>query len=401
MNLSVEGKKIFTNIGKADVLIGIPSYNNRDTIGFVIKEAIKGAKNFNKDLKVVVFNSDGGSKDGTPKEVEKVGKEMGVPTFSLPYEGIPGKGSSLFAIIEAGVILDVDTLIFLDSDLRSIRGWWVELFLDAIYNKGYDYLTPYYIRHKYDGTITNNIVYPIVKGLFGLDIRQPIGGDFGLSGRIVSHYAGRIINVPTENVFRFGIDIYLTTEAIVGGFNIGQVFLGAKIHDVKDPGKTLAPMFTQVTSTLFSQILKYKKLWEKKREIEKVKIEGNPFEVETEDIAVDTDILFEKFTKGLSTYKDAYLTILKKENYDAIYNLKDKEDFYISPILWSHIIYDYIAAFGEKGENIIETLLPLYFGKVLSFVDQTKDMHTNDAEKLIIEQSDIFWKERDYLINRG
>ena len=401
MSLSNEGKRKFLELEGADILIGIPSYNNRDTIGFVIKEAVKGVKAFSKDLKVVVFNSDGGSKDGTPDEVKRVGEELDVPVISLPYEGIPGKGSSLFAIIEAGVILDVDALIFLDSDLRSVRGWWVELFLDAIYNKGYDYLTPFYIRHKYDGTITNNIVYPIVKGLFGLDIRQPIGGDFGLSGKIVSYYAGRIISVPTENVFRFGIDIYLTTEAIAGGFNIGQVFLGAKIHDVKDPGKTLAPMFTQVTGTLFTQILKYEKLWRERKKIVPVKIEGNPFDVETEDIVVDTDILFEKFTNGLNTYKDAYLTILKRENYDAISNLKTKENFHISPTLWSHIIYDYIAAFGEKGENIIETLLPLYFGKILSFINQTKDMHTNDAEKLIIEQSDIFWKERDYLINRG
>ncbi len=400
MSLSDEGKRKFLELGDADILIGIPSYNNRDTIGFVIKEAVAGAKSFDKNLKIVVFNSDGGSDDGTPEEVQRIGEELDVPVVSLPYKGISGKGSSLFAIIEAGVILDVDALIFLDSDLRSIRGWWVELFLDAIYNKGYDYLTPYYIRHKYDGTITNNIVYPIIKGLFGLDIRQPIGGDFGLSGKIVSYYAGRIISVPTENVFRFGIDIYLTTEAIAGGFNIGQVFLGAKIHDVKDPGKTLAPMFTQVTGTLFTQILKYEKLWKEKKEIKPVKIEGSPFDVETEDIVVDTDVLIEKFRKGLNDYEDIYKEILLDENYNILKTLTKKDRFHISPTLWSHIIYDYIWAFRKKGEEIIESLLPLYFGKVLSFVIQTKDMHTNDAEKLIIEQSDIFWKERDYLLNK-
>lgn len=100
MTLSEKAKETFAKLGSQNLLIGIPSYNNKETIGFVIEQAVKGAKNFNKDLKIVVFNSDGGSTDGTPMEVEKVGKKLDAPIFSFPYEGIKGKGSSLFAIIE-------------------------------------------------------------------------------------------------------------------------------------------------------------------------------------------------------------------------------------------------------------------------------------------------------------
>ena len=397
MTLSEKAKETFAKLGSQNLLIGIPSYNNKETIGFVIEQAVKGAKNFNKDLKIVVFNSDGGSTDGTPMEVERVGKKLDVPIFSFPYEGIKGKGSSLFAIIEAGVIMDVDALIFLDSDLRSIREWWVELFLDSILNKGYDYLTPYYIRHKYDGTITNNLVYPLIYGLFGSDIRQPIGGDFGLSGKITSYYAGKIKNISTESIFKFGIDIYLTTEAIAGGFNIGQVLLGAKIHDVKDPGKTLAPMFSQVTGTLFAQIWKYEKFWKKTNKRTEIPVLGEPTEIEIEEIVVNTDILFEKFKDGIKNYETIYKHVLGEKNYNKLKDLKDKEKYYISPVFWSHIIYDYLRTFKEKGESIIPSLLPLYFGKILSFVNETISMDTKDAEKLILEQGEVFLKERSYL----
>ncbi len=399
MALSDIGKKIFADLEKAHVLIGIPSYNNKDTIGFVIKEAVKGIKAFDKDLKAIVFNADGGSTDGTPDEVKRVGESLDIPVITLPYEGIPGKGSALFAIIEAGVILDVEALIFLDSDLRSVRGWWIELFLNSILNKGYDYLTPYYIRHKYDGTITNNIVYPIVKGIFGIDIRQPIGGDFGLSGRLTSYYAGKIISIPTEDAFRFGIDIYLTTEAITGGFKIGQVQLGAKIHDVKDPGKTLAPMFVQVTNTLFTQIKRYENKWRDIESWKKVDIEGNTIDIEPEDINVDTDVLFKKFQNGLTEYADIYKDILTEENYNTIYSFKEKERLYIPSITWAHIIYDYVAAFYKRKKEIIETLLPLYFGKILSFVNETSNMNTKEAEILILKQAEKFWEERKYLLD--
>ena len=398
MSLSNNAKEFFKKTGNIDIMVGIPSYNNEKTIGFVIEQVVEGIKNFSPSLKGFIFNSDGGSGDSTVGEVERKKNELDFPVYSFPYKGTPGKGSSLFAILEAAVITNAKAVIFLDSDLRSVRPWWTELFLDSILNKGYDYLTPYYVRHKYDGTITNNIVYPIIYGLLGFDIRQPIGGDFGLSGNIVSHYGEKIKNSPIENAYRFGIDIYLTTEAIAGGFNIGQVFLGAKIHDVKDPGKTLAPMFSQVTSTLFTQIWKYEDMWKNFTRKKEIPLLGKPVQVESEDIVVNTDILFEKFEKGMKEYEVDYNHILGEENYNKLKNLTNKEQCYISPIVWTHIVYDYIRAFKKDGEDIIPSLLPLYFGKILSFVNETSNMNTKDAEKLILKQGEIFWNERDYLL---
>ena len=48
------------------------------------------------------------------------------------------------------------------------------------------------------------------------------------------------------DISTFGIDIWMTTSAITGGFAVCQTRLGAKIHDPKDPGSDLGPMFRQV-----------------------------------------------------------------------------------------------------------------------------------------------------------
>ena len=42
-------------------------------------------------------------------------------------------------------------------------------------------MAPLYARYKYDGTITNTVTYPLTRALYGHRIRQPIGGDFGVS----------------------------------------------------------------------------------------------------------------------------------------------------------------------------------------------------------------------------
>jgi hypothetical protein len=91
----------------------------------------------------------------------------------------------------------------MDTDLRSITPEWIELLIKPVLEEDYDYVSPYYMRHKYDGTITNTIVYPLTRALYGKRIRQPIGGDFGFSGRLASFYLDK--DVWESDVARFGI----------------------------------------------------------------------------------------------------------------------------------------------------------------------------------------------------
>jgi len=108
--------------------------------------------------------------------------------------------------------LDVRACIVVDSDLRSITPEWVELLAGPILIKGYDYVAPLYSRHKYDGTITNSIVYPLTRVLYGKRVRQPIGGDFGFSRRIAETFLTR--DVWGTDVARYGIDIWMSTIAV-------------------------------------------------------------------------------------------------------------------------------------------------------------------------------------------
>ena len=48
---------------------------------------------------------------------------------------------------------------------------------------GYDFVNPIYSRHKYDGTITNHVCYPLLNGVLCTNLRQPIGGEAGQKPR--------------------------------------------------------------------------------------------------------------------------------------------------------------------------------------------------------------------------
>ena len=210
-------------IKEAELLIGIPSYNNVRTIGHVVRAAMAGLAKYFPKTKAVLLNSDGGSTDGTQEEVKRVQIEdyktiltshpvHPVHKIVTPYHGVPGKGSAFRTIFEAAKSLNAKACAVVDSDLRSITPEWMELLLRPVYEEGFDYVAPLYARHKFDGTITNSIVYPLTRVLYGKGVRQPIGGDFGFSGELAKFYLTK--DVWETDVARFGIDIWMTTLAI-------------------------------------------------------------------------------------------------------------------------------------------------------------------------------------------
>jgi len=257
-------------LGGAELVVGIPSYNNAPTIGHVVRAAAAGLAKHFPGRRAVIVNSDGGSRDGTPDVVAETGH--GSPQAILashplspvhkiltPYHGVPGKGSALRTIFAIAEKLGARACAVVDSDLRSITPQWIELLLGPVVDHGFDYVAPLYLRHKFDGTITNSIVYPLTRSLYGHEVRQPIGGEFGFSGRLASHYLRQ--PVWETDVARFGIDIWMTTTALADDFRVCQSFLGAKIHDAKDPGADLAAMLVQVVSAVFDLMGTYHDRW--------------------------------------------------------------------------------------------------------------------------------------------
>ncbi len=368
------------------IVVGIPSYNNADTIKRVAEVAAEGLRRYFKGNGVIV-NSDGGSKDGT-REAFMSADTGGLKKESFEYEGIPGKGSAMRAIFEYAREHNADAIVFLDSDLRSVKPWWIDRLAGPIISGDSDYVTPYYTRHKYDGTITNHICYPMTSTLYGKKVRQPIGGDFGVGKKAYELYLSKPDSIWSTNVARFGIDIWMTTTVIANGLRVVQAALGAKIHDVKDPGKHLSPMFIQVVSTLFSLMIEYENVWKNSEGIDDVPIIGESPDVKPEELKVDLDNLREKakLVKDIEFLDGKIIDLVKK------YGEIDSNS-------WVEVVYSFAVAFRDGKANV-EDMIPLYFARVASFVKETENMSTEEAERVIERQLEDFMRRKVDLIKR-
>jgi hypothetical protein len=441
-----------SRLGSADIMVGVPSHRNAATIGHVVRAAQAGLVQYFPDLRPVLVNADAGSPDGTqrvvvetepPDYVEQillVAPRNRLARVSLTYpelDGVGGKGAALRTIFEMAAALQVEALVVVDSDLRSIGPEWIELLAGPIMKGGYDFVAPLYARHKYDGTITNTVTYPVTRALYGHRLRQPIGGDFGISGDLIRHYLARTDWTP--DVSRFGIDIWMTTTALIGGFAVCQTRLGAKVHDPKDPGTDLGPMFRQVVATLLALARDNAARWLPISGSHDVPAYGFERYAEPPPVEINTLRLLSQFHAGSLTLAETWQRMLRPGNCESVmvlaaeagrlveaaahklgldaetghsaapgggsYSTDDLSDavadFQFPDELWARVFYDLLVStsFGAlPADRAVAAFVPIYLGRVGRLVIESRRLSGERAKEQVERQARQFELLKPYLV---
>ncbi|MFQ5603414.1 MAG: glycosyltransferase [bacterium] len=380
------------NVTRADLVVGIPSYNEADNIAFVVKQIIEGLHNYFPDFTSVIINVDNNSPDDTKSAF--LNAPNGVPKMYISTpEGVKGKGNNFYNLFQEMLQLNSKAAVVVDADLQSITPEWIKELASPILN-GYDYVTPLYSRNEYDGTITNNICYPVIMGLLGKDIRQPIGGDFAFSQNLAQYY---LQQKWTKTTRQYGIDIFMTLNAVLGGFECCQVALGAKVHKPSAP--KLGPMFTQVVDTLFQTILAQKDKWLGQVTLKKYPLFGEKELEKPQGLGVDYKGMKETALYEFKINRDILEAALNPAIFDKITKMYADRKINIGVDLWTKIVYNLIYTYDttDLNSHLIEAMKSLYFGRVVSFIKQTLEKDHITSEQMIQNQAKHFYKYRNLL----
>jgi glycosyltransferase involved in cell wall biosynthesis len=382
-----------------EIIVGIPSYMEADAISFVTKQADKGLQKYFKKMHPLILNMDNNSEDDTKTVFLSTETQTPKHYISTP-KGVRGKGNNFRNLFKfAGNLQDsLRAVVVVDGDLRSIKPEWIKHLAEPIL-KGYDYALPLYSRHQFDGSITNHICYPLLYGLLGEDLRQPIGGEFAFSPELIDYWLKQKWIKTTR---QYGIDIFMTLNAILGKFRICEIGLGAKIHKASAP--KLGPMFTQVVTTLFDYIISNKGMW-LATPIVKPKAKKR-FGLKRLSPPQELDIDIRALKESLRTAFSQRERLIKKHlNEYAVMNLGNMflQDYYnIDTLMWTQEVYQLLFTYdmgsARVKKDIIEALKPLYFARSVTFDYLTWRYNIKYAEEAIIAQAKAFASQKPYLI---
>lgn len=379
------------------IVVGIPSYNESDTISYVTQTVGEGLEEYFPDKKRIIVNVDNNSPDNT-KEAFLDTKTRIEKKYISTAHGIRGKGNNILNLLNFAKQVGAEVIIVVDADLKSITKEWIEYLGKPIID-GYDYVTPLYSRHQFDGTITNHLCYPVMFGMLSVDIRQPIGGEFAFSPRLMKYW---LKQSWVESTRQYGIDIFMSLNAVLGGFKICQSGLGAKVHKASAP--KLGVMFEQVIETLLTTLIQNKSAWMTKNNGDIFVPETFGLRVLTEPQELDIDILDlkEKCKREYSKYKTDIKDLLEPYAFSRINEMFEMETFDLTILLWTQLFYSLIYRYDiskndEERKKIINTLKPLYFARSLSFNYHTWKYNVKYSEKEIRKSALGFASQKYYL----
>jgi hypothetical protein len=396
----------------ADIAIGIASYNNADTIGHVVEVAGSALRDQLVGYRGAIVNADGGSTDDT---VERIATDDAAPVLKLTYpvppgqrlalleHDVPDKGRALKAILHATQQLQAKVCVILAPNLRNVSPDSVSALCRPVLDDNFDFVAPYYTRHKFDGLVTSGIVYPLFRALYGQRIRQPMGGDFAMSGRLAAHYLAP--NVWNLDKSRVGVDLWMVTEAIQRGFKIGQARVGAMSRVFRESSPDLSVALAQVLTEIFDLTLRDVSIWQRPRGSEAVALLGVAQDLPLAEVALDPQRLIESFRLGYKNLQPVWSLILPPATMLVLKKMSTGQNgkFVFPDQAWVRTVFDFALGYRLRTMNrdhLLRAFAPLYLAWAASFAAEMQDARTFEAEHRVEALCLAFEAEKPYLISR-
>lgn len=397
------------NVGEVDILIGVPTFNDARTVGQVVQAIRAGLLRYFPRQRAVIINADGGSKDDTQElvraasisDLQHAANLQALRTLhcvSARYNGGPSSGNAFRTILAAGDLLRASACAVVSADSTNIEPDWMDHLLRPVTKDNFDLVTPLYRRHKFDGLLVRNLVYPMSRAIYARRIREPYPSEFAFSGRLASQYLSGDTSQDTTD----GGEFSFLVSAISGGFRIAQSFLGDKSRLDQAPSDLVQAM-RQTVGPLFCSLERSFPYWSNDGQPQPVPSVGAEPALGMDPLRINRKRLFQMFSHGVSELRPVFEVILSRSTHSELQRAASKSEhlFCYTDELWAKTVYEFAAAHHKEvinRDHIIQALAPLYRGRAYTFLVENRDASSEQVEQNIETLCHTFEQLKPYLL---
>src|SRR5882724_5712329 len=384
------------NVGEVDILVGLPTHNNAKTIAPIVATIQAGLLTYFPRDRAAIINADGGSQDGTPELVlnaaiddlrrrSNVSALRTLHVISTQYASSPTRGDALRSILAAGELLRAKACVIVSPESTQIKTDWLTKLLRPVYASEFDLVLPTYSRHKFDGILLTNLLYPMTRALYGLRIREPYALDFAFSGPLGSQFLAQ--NAWQDETARAGSETYFTLNSIAGHARICQSFLGTKEH-VERRSSDLIPALRQTVGALFDSLESNAALWNSITDSQPIPTTGPEREFTLEPLRINRKRLREVFCSGIVELESVFRSILSETTLQELQQIAglDETRFRYPAELWVKTVYEFAASYRKSvisRDHILQALAPLLRGRAYTFLAENRNTSADAVENNI------------------
>ena len=398
------------SVGEVDILVGLHTHNHAETVGHVVQVIRDGLLKYFPRERVAIVNADGGSQDRTidlvrAVSISDVGNVSTIQALrtmhivSTQYSGTPSAGKAMHIVMAAADLLRAKACVIVAPESSEIQPEWIDRLLRPIFQEHFDFVTPVYRRHRFEGILVTNLLYPMTSALYGRQVREPRPAEFAFS----AEFTGRLLGheLWTADAGRLGPEICFTVEALSDGLRIFQTFLGPKGRLEQSPDLVVA--LRQTVGPLFWSMERTNSKWSAENQIQRVPTFGPEFEVTSQAVNVDRKRLHHMFRSGVGDLQDVLKSILSPGTLTQLQHATTLEEdkFQFADELWVRTIYEFAASYHHEvinRDHILQALAPLYRGRAYAFLTQNSDASADRLEARTQELIQSFERSKPYLL---
>lgn len=405
------------SVGEVDLLVGIPTHNNVETIGHAVEAAEQALQHGFSRERTVIVNVDGGSTDGTTDAVMNVtpqatpGNSKGRGLTSLRterrivtrYASAPSPGKAMRILVASAELLRAKACAVISPDTANLNDIWVGKLLDPALRQNFDFVAPLYCRQKFDGLLARNVLYPMSRAIFGRPIRELHASEFGFSGRLASYCASE--EAWQEDAIQSAPEMWMALGPPRSDFRYCQSYLGPKTPSTVTSGTDIVTAVRQIVGALFWCMESREDAWIDSNGRDPIPNFGPDHEIASDSPRINRKRIFELFRSGVSDLSPILRTILDPDTEAEIQRIAtlDEQNFQFGDVLWARTLCDFAAAYHHtvlNRDHLVQALVPLYRGKIYSYLLQHRDSSSEeidaDTERLCGE----FERQKSYLVEK-
>ena len=399
------------NVGEVDILVGLPTHNNAETIGPIVQAIQAGLLRAFPRERAAIVNADGGSRDGTPelvtgasiddiRQLSNIHTLRTLHSISTEYSRTPEAGIALRTILSAAELLRAKACVVISPESENCAPEWVERLLRPIYQDNFDLVTPLYCRHRFEGLLIRNLLYPMTRAVYGQRVREPYASEFGFSGRLGSTFLRQ--DIWNHEAAQTGAEMLLTTTALAGGYRLQQTFLGTKTR-AEHGSRDLLPAMRQTVDALFWSLDSNFAIWSATTDSQPVSTQGSEREVGLEPVRVNRKRLYDMFSSGVAELAPVLSSILSPATLSELQQAAAlaEDDFRYPAELWVRTVYEFAASYHHSvisRDHVIQALAPLFRGRMFTFLVENRDSSAERVEDSVESLCRDFERLKPYLL---